>query len=182
MGLDPLGLEFETYSVPEVTAELRQAGPSYRLAISVSSGKLQIRIPSDASLRDVQNKAKMLGDRIALSSADVNILALALDLRKDSKEPVIVSDDYAVQNVAEGIGISYQSLATLGIRQKFDWIYYCPACFLRYSGEIKTCRVCGTKLKRKPLRKRTVKKHSVNDGQVTARHADPGDSSPVRRA
>ena len=47
MGLDPLGLEFEIYSVPEVTEELRyQAGPSYRVAISTSSGKLKIQSPT----------------------------------------------------------------------------------------------------------------------------------------
>jgi len=163
MGLDPLGLEFETYSVPEVSVELReQTSPSYRLTMAISLGKLQIRTPTNTSLKEVLDRAKTLGDRIALSSADVNVLALALDLRKDGKDPVVVSDDYAVQNVAEGIGLSYQSLATLGIRQKFDWIRYCPACFRRYPGEIQVCQVCGTKLKRKPLRKRAIRKRRVN--------------------
>ena len=164
MGLDPLGLEFETYSVPEVTVELREkTSTSYRLSMSISAGKLQIRAPTQTSLKEVLDKATTLGDRIALSPTDINVLALALDLHKDGKDPVVVSDDYAVQNVAEGIGLSYQSLATLGIRQKFDWVHYCPACFRRYSGEIQICQVCGTKLKRKPLRKRTVRKSHVID-------------------
>ena len=35
--LEPLGLEFEIFSVPEVTEELKgQAGPSYRVVISIS--------------------------------------------------------------------------------------------------------------------------------------------------
>lgn len=96
---------------------------------------------------------------MALSRADASVLALALDLHKEGKTPIIVSDDYAVQNVAEGAGISYQSLATLGIRQKFDWTFYCPACFRRYpgAGDLEVCPVCGTKLKRKPLRKESAK-------------------------
>jgi UPF0271 protein len=159
MGLDPLGLDFESYSVPEVADELReQTGPSYRLAISKSSGKLRIRSPSSSSLKEVAEKASVLGDRVVLSKADTGVLALALELRTEGKAPVIVSDDYAVQNVAEGIGIAYQSLATLGIREKFNWTYYCPACYRRYDqADFQVCQICGTKLKRKPVQKQEAK-------------------------
>jgi len=160
MGLDPQGLEFESYSVPEVKDELReQTGPSYRLAISSSSGKLRIQSPTWTSLEEVSEKARLLGDKVVLSKADTSVLALALDLRGEGKSPVIVSDDYAVQNVAEGMGIAYQPLATLGIREKFNWTYYCPACFKRYpSGDVQVCEVCGTKLKRKPTQKQAARK------------------------
>lgn len=163
MGLDPLGLDFESYSVPEVWDELReQTGPSYRLTISRSSGKLTIRSPTTTSLEEVAEKARVLGDRVVLSKADTGVLALALDLRGEGKTPVIVSDDYAVQNVAEGIRIAYQPLATLGIREKFSWIYYCPACYRRYAQtDLQVCPVCGTKLKRKPVQKEAAKgRHS----------------------
>lgn len=155
MGLDPSGLQVDTYSVPEVVEELRdQTGPSYRLTMSSSSGKMKIQAPTDDSLTEVADQAKLLGDRLVLSGADSSILALAVDLKKNGKIPIIVSDDYAVQNVAEGLGIEYQSLSSLGIRQKYKWIYYCPACFKRYlTGDMKVCGVCGTKLKRKPSRK-----------------------------
>ena len=159
MGLDPQGLELDTYSVPEVVEELRdQTGISYRLTVSSSSGKLRIEAPSDKSLRKVAEHAKSLGDRSVLSRADSSILALAFDLLRDGKNPTIVSDDYAVQNVAEGMGIAYQSLSSLGIKEKYKWIYYCPACFRRYlAGDMQVCSVCGTKLKRKPLRKDAAK-------------------------
>jgi UPF0271 protein len=161
MGLDPLGLELESYSVPEVTEELRdQTGPSIRVSLSTSSGKLKIRSPSKDSADEIGTRARILGDKVALSEADRGVLALALDLQKEGAEPIIVSDDYAVQNVAEAVGIAYQSLATLGIRQRFDWTFYCPACFRRYPGavEMEVCHVCGTKLKRKPLRKETARR------------------------
>lgn len=165
MGLDPQGLEFESYSVPEVKDELReQTGPSYRVAISSSSGKLRIQSPTSSALEEVSEKAKLLGDNVVLSKADTGVLALALDLRSEGKSPVIVSDDYAVQNVAEGMGIAYQPLATLGIREKFNWTYYCPACFRRYpNGNIQVCEVCGTRLKRKPIRKQTARKRHIKE-------------------
>ena len=162
--MDPLGLDLESYSVPEVTDELRgQTGPSIRVSLSTSSGKLKIRSPSTESLEEIGSRASMLGDEGALSKADRGVLALALDLRKEGTAPIIVSDDYAVQNVAEAVGIAYQSLATLGIRQRFDWTFYCPACFRRYPGalEMEVCQVCGTKLKRKPLRKEAAKSRYV---------------------
>jgi UPF0271 protein len=160
MGLDPLGLEFDSYSVPEVTDELRQqTGPSYRLAISSSSGKLRIEAPSEASLNEVSERARVLGDKVVLSKADMSVIALALDLRSRGKSPIIVSDDYAVQNVADAFDFVYQSLATFGIRQRFNWVYYCPACFRRYAtGDHEVCQICGTKLKRKPLDKQVAKR------------------------
>jgi len=162
MGLDPLGLEFDSYSVPEVTDELRQqTGPSYRLAISSSSGKLRILAPTSPSLSEVTERARVLGDKVVLSKADIGVIALALDLHREGKSPVIVSDDYAVQNVADGLNLVYQSLATFGIRQRFNWVYYCPACFRRYAtGDLEVCQVCGTKLKRKPLGKQTAKRRN----------------------
>jgi UPF0271 protein len=162
MGLDPLGLEFESYSVPEVTDELRQeTGPSYRLSASTAAGKMKIQSPSKLSLTEVLDKAGALGDKVVLSGTDTSIVALALDLSKEGKTPVIVSDDYAVQNVAEALRLNYQSLATFGIREKFNWVLYCPACFRQYpNGDAQDCSVCGTKLKRKPVAKQVAKQRS----------------------
>jgi len=159
MGLDPLGLEFESYSVPEVTEELRQqTGPFYRLSVSTASGKLKIQSPSKPSLSEVLAEAGALGDKVVLSKTDISIVALALDLSKQGMTPVIVSDDYAVQNVAEALKLNYQSLATFGIRQKFNWVLYCPACFRQYpNDETQECSVCGTKLKRKPIDKEVAR-------------------------
>jgi len=166
MGLDPLGLDVETYSVPEVNDELRdQTGPSYRLSVSMASGRLKIRSPTSLALEEIYENAKLLGDSVVLSKADAGVLALALDLQRQGKDPIVVSDDYAVQNVAEGVGVAYQSLGTLGIRQRFKWTYYCPACFRRYpGGSVPICQVCGTELKRKPLRKQAAKKRVRQKG------------------
>jgi UPF0271 protein len=126
--------------------------------MSTASGKMRIQTPSKSSLSIVLDEAKVLGDKVVLSRTDTSILALALDLSKEGKTPVIVSDDYAVQNVAEALKLKYQSLATFGIRQKFNWVLYCPACFRQYpNGDTQDCLICGTKLKRKPVDKELAK-------------------------
>ena len=106
-------------------------------------------------MKTVQGTSSRVGDAVVLSKADIEVLALALDLKENGLSPAIVSDDYAIQNVSETLGMEHASLATFGIAQKFDWIYYCPACFRRYTTEDadQTCRVCGTPLKRKVVRK-----------------------------
>jgi len=156
MGLNPSALNLPTYSVPSVMEELiPDTLPHTRFGASRDSGNLIVSKPTPASVRIVQETSSEVGDVGVLSNADVEILALALDLKKDGLSPAIVSDDYAIQNVSETLGIEHASLATFGIARKFDWIYYCPACFRRYAIEEagQTCRVCGTPLKRKVVRK-----------------------------
>ena len=88
------------------------------------------------------------------------MLALAFELKESGLSPVIVSDDYAVQNVTKMLGLEHASLASVGITSKLDWIYYCPACFRRYAARDAggSCRAGRTRLKRKVARKRKAMK------------------------
>jgi len=90
-----------------------------------------------------------------LSEVDLQVLALALELKSTGLSPFIVTDDYSIQNVANKIGVNFTSLMTYGIRFRFNWILYCPACHRKFPSDckFKSCEVCGTKLKRKPLKK-----------------------------
>jgi UPF0271 protein len=156
MGLNPSALNLPSYSVTSVLDELApNTLPHTRFATSRDSGQLTVKKPTPSSMKTVQETSSKVGDAVVLSRADIEVLALALDLKENGLSPAIVSDDYAVQNVSETLGIEHASLATFGISQKFDWIYYCPACFRRYTTEDagQTCRVCGTSLKRKVVRK-----------------------------
>ena len=156
MGLNPSALTLPVYSVPEVVGELIPDSLSHtRFMAARDSGRLIMRKPTPKSITAAQKASSQVGDVGVLSSADVEVLALALELKENGLSPAIVSDDYAIQNVSETLGIEHASLATFGIARKFDWIYYCPACFRRYTVEDadRVCRVCGTRLKRKVIRK-----------------------------
>ncbi len=114
-----------------------------------------IRVPLDSSLQEVKEASRRLGDVRYLSEADSQVLALALELKRTGLLPLIVTDDYSIQNVANQIGVGFTSLMTYGIRFRFNWILYCPACHRKYRSDyrFKSCEVCGTNLKRKPLRR-----------------------------
>jgi len=114
-----------------------------------------VRTPRNSFLQEVNEASRKVGDVRYLSEADLQVLALALELKRAGFHPFIVTDDYSIQNVANQIGVNFTSLVTYGIRFRFNWILYCPACYRKYPSDykFKSCEVCGTKLKRKPLRK-----------------------------
>jgi UPF0271 protein len=161
MGLDPSALDLPNYTTQSVIDELIPDSLQYaRLRTSQHSRRLIVKKPSQSSSGIVGQASSKVGDARVLSEADSDVLALALELRESGLSPVIVSDDYAVQNVAEALGIEHASLATFGITSKFDWVYYCPACFRKYTAKDAggSCSVCGTRLKRKVVRKEKATK------------------------
>ncbi len=134
--------------------------PWVRFKTAIESGKLRVKPPSIYFLDKVKESSKTVGDVLYLSQVDLQVLALALELKSYSLDPLIVTDDYSIQNVANQIGIEFASLMTVGIRYRLHWILYCPACHQKYPSDykFKTCQVCGTELKRKPLRRTPIKK------------------------
>jgi endoribonuclease Nob1 len=153
MGFNP-SRKGEAYSVSAVEEELSNGSmPQLRFRMFSEKGDLTVKPPSVRARTIVEEATSRMGEAGYLSKADREVLALALDLKLDGRETVIVSDDYAVQNVADQLEIGHSSLANFGIVHRFRWIMYCPACFRRYKPPEKTCRVCGTALKRKVLSK-----------------------------
>jgi len=131
-----------------------------RFKTAIESGKLQVRIPTDASLTEVEKSSKTVGDVRFLSDVDKQVLALAFELKNHGENALVVTDDYSIQNVANQIGLEFVPLMTFGIRYRLNWIIYCPACHRKYPADskVKNCETCGTELKRKPLRKTMLRK------------------------
>ncbi len=147
----------EAYTVQAVEDELAK-GTMTQLRFHVNKEKRNVIVssPSLKALSSVEAISSKAGEKGHVSQADREVVALALDLKEEGQDPIIVSDDYAVQNMAEHLHLEYGSLANYGIAHKFDWIMYCPACHRRFSVPEKTCRVCGTDLKRKVLSRSKV--------------------------
>jgi UPF0271 protein len=144
------------YTVPEVKKELIAGSmPWVRFNAAIENGKLTVRSPKSSVFQDILEASRKVGDMRYLSEADLQVLALALELKGRDLSPVIVTDDYSIQNVANKIDVEFMSLMTFGIKFRFKWILYCPACYRKYPSDykFKSCEVCGTELKRKPKKK-----------------------------
>jgi UPF0271 protein len=110
----------------------------------IESNTLQIVNSDRKSIQKVVAAARETGDYVKLSEADISIIALALQL-----EIVLVTDDFAVANVATTLKIPVKSVASKGIMQTRRWIAYCSACARAFGPNAKECRLCGNRLRRK---------------------------------
>lgn len=158
-GFDPFSISEEQYIVPMVEEEV--SGTSIlqiRFKTAIESGKLKVEFPEKFFVDKVEASAIFLGDAFYLSEADIQVLALALQLKTRGHSPLIATDDYSMQNVASQMDLEFVSLATFGIRFRLQWIRYCPACHKRYPADYisKRCEICNTELKRKPFGKKTL--------------------------
>lgn len=158
-GLDPFSISEEQYTAPKVREEMAENSMSgMRFKTAIENGKVKVKMPDAAFLKKVKTFASAVGDAFFLSETDMQVLALALELRTCGHFPLIATDDYSIQNVANQMRIEFASLATFGIRSRLQWVRYCPACHRKYPANYKSdrCKICGTKLKRKPLRKNSI--------------------------
>ena len=154
-GFDPFTIREEQVAPPMVEEEVKRNSMTLlRFSTAVESGRLKIFAPSQEFLNKVKASATSVGDSFFLSETDLQVLALALEIKTRGDSPQIVTDDYSIQNVATKLGLSFVSLVTFGIRRQLNWIRYCPACHRIYPANYKskTCQICGTELKRKPQR------------------------------
>ncbi len=111
------------------------------------TNRLQIRDPNLESIRNVRDIAKKTGDIITISKQDISIIALALENKLE-----LITDDFAVTNIAKQLKIQTSSLMTQGINKVGKWISYCSMCGKEFSKE-KECPICGNKLNRKLIKK-----------------------------
>ena len=104
---------------------------------------VEIFSPRPEFVEKIREIALKTGDLDVLSRADLEVLALALQ-----KNGIVVSNDFAVQNVASAAGLEIEDSGKQ-ISRRIQWMWYCPACGLtgRQKG---ICDRCGTELKRKP--------------------------------
>ena len=147
--------EIQLYTVPYVVNEIRDTVPKLRLDAWINAGKIKIIDPETQHIEKIESETQKMGESRNLSNPDKMVLALALQLKNDEWETMIVSDDYSVQNMASKLGIKYISIAVHGIKRRIEWEIYCPGCRRKYSIPQRegVCPVCGTALKRRPVRK-----------------------------
>lgn len=147
--------ELDQMTTTKVIDELGGSKAKLAAQVSISSGKIRIEDPDRASIEEVRKAARETGDISSLSETDIHVLALAHNL-KSRATPIIVTDDYSIQNVARELGIRYQKVIQWGIKTKLIWQLYCPSCYERYDPDYdsRVCEVCGALLKRKPVSKR----------------------------
>jgi UPF0271 protein len=136
-------------TVPSVVGELKSREAGIEGLLAVESGA-KIESPDPEAIAEIRRTAGTTCDIEVLSETDIDILAKALEYRDSG---VLLTDDYAVQNVALLLGIEVKPVSQQKIRDKIIWGKKCTGCRRKFdSGEV--CPVCGSPLKK--IRKRKV--------------------------
>ncbi len=134
-------------TVPWVEEELKD--DKRRLKLQITSD-LEIRKPNERFIQEVTEISKETGDIKFLSETDICILALALEIKRDNLDPIIITDDNYIQNLSAVLGIEYRKVARKGIEEIFHWDNVCKGCGRTYDityDEI--CEVCGSMVRQK---------------------------------
>ena len=116
------------------------------IQILIETKRLMICDPEHQFVITVNNTAKKSGDIPNLSDEDISTIALSLQLNAE-----LVTDDFAISNVAKNLSIKVIPVMTNGIKNVITWKYYCPGCKINFS-KITECPRCGNRLKRKPTK------------------------------
>jgi len=148
----------EILTTTGVTKEINPGGKDYFLFQVLLEKKLNIHSPSKNSIKKIDNKSLETGDSNRLSNVDKEILALALDVINEGKKPIIITDDYSIQNIANNLKIEFIGINQQGITRKFKWIYQCIGCGKKFKENIQVCPICGDKTRNIIVKKLNLKK------------------------
>ncbi len=129
-------------SIPAVREELEDES-AFRFDALEGSG-MHMHIPEPETVERVERAARETGDLAELSGTDVRLVAAAFEL--DAR---LVTDDYAMQNVAEKLNVSVEVIAQEGIDEQRDWRFQCAGCGREFDENHDRCPICGSDLSRK---------------------------------
>ena len=131
----------------KIADEFKPGGRDYRRFQLLLEKGLQIIDPSVKSYKKIEEIIKGLGEQARLSYADISILALAFDINLSQEIiPIIVTDDYSIQNIAIHMGLSIQSINQHGITKRFKWERRCRGCQRKVSDDVDVCPDCGSSI------------------------------------
>ncbi len=136
-------------TVPAVYAEVKDEQSRIRLEFVEG---LKVIEPDARCVGRVAEAARTSGDHMRISKADGDLLALALQEQEAGKDVVVMTDDYAVQNVARRLGVPTAALRQKKTRGSVAWEKRCAGCGRTFAdGE--ECPVCGSplRLKKRPI-------------------------------
>jgi UPF0271 protein len=129
-------------TIPLVREELADES-GYRFDAMEGAG-MRIHIPDAETIERIERAARETGDLAELSTTDVRLVATTFEL-----DATLVTDDYAMQNVADRLDLSVDVIARDGISEHRDWHFQCQGCGREFDENKDRCPICGSNLARK---------------------------------
>ena len=143
----PFASSEKSFTTQDVFDEIRHIKKDHKAIETILETKrLEIMTPESEYIKKVLLKSKDTGDFQNLSTGDISVIALCLQLKAE-----LVTDDFAVSNLAKQLNLTVVPVITKGITRIANWIYFCSGCEKTFS-QISKCPLCGNKLSRKLIK------------------------------
>ena len=139
--IDSLNLsKCHLYTTESVISELKSR-LSRILAQSLMT-KISILTPKRSTIQRIVNVAKKMGEILNLSDTDIEIIALAYDLKKKYNEVYVASEDFSIQNLCRILNVKILSVSKK-IKHVIKRLKKCIACNFIYNYSLDSCPICG---------------------------------------
>ncbi|MFW9788501.1 MAG: hypothetical protein ACFFE2_07980 [Candidatus Thorarchaeota archaeon] len=137
-----------------IMVEIRNRRSKLRAEIMLLLDRMRVVNPEDTYVEQTNQTATRSGDSNTLSTADTELVALALMLQNVGENVELVSTDFAVLNIASHLSIPFIDPSGK-FKQMITWGMKCPACQYKSDGPSRDneCPVCGTSMKKVPLKR-----------------------------
>lgn len=142
------------FTVPEITAEIKDFESRLVFDMAVDEGKLIIQDVQSEYINCVNDIISDSGDILRLSKPDTKLIALAYMFSKEGKNVKVISDDYTIQNTLKIMDIPYSGIITEGIKEIYNWKKVCEGCKKEYGEDypFDDCEICGSRIYKKRIR------------------------------
>ncbi len=143
----PFSTTDEFFTTSLIFDEIKHIKKNYDVIGTLMEAKrLKISDPDAEFVDKIKVASKKTGDFNQLSKQDISVIALCLQMNGE-----IITDDFAISNVAKNLNLKVSSLMTSGINDVGNWIHYCLGCKKNFESGSE-CPLCGTRLKRKLIK------------------------------
>ncbi len=145
-------------TTPSIIGEVRNRLSRFRAETLFLLEKMEERTPHEKDVKRVESVSTSSGDKSVLSQNDIELIALALTISSEGSDITLVSTDFAVLNTASHLDLKILD-PNKKFRQEITWVMKCPACYYKSKTPTREteCPVCGTEMRRSPLKKRKIR-------------------------
>jgi UPF0271 protein len=142
------------FTTGDVILEIKDLKSSLLVQSAIEDGLIIIENPENEDIKKTNEIIESSGDILRLSEVDQNLIALALKLKRKGYDPIVVTDDYSMQNTLKTINMPYKSVLTEGIKEIYNWVKICKGCKKKYSSDygFEDCEICGSPVFKKRIK------------------------------
>ena len=151
---------YANFTTSGAVSEIKDLKSEILLQSAIENGYIKIDEPDDEDIKEINQAIESSGDILRLSEVDKNIVALALKFKRKGFNPIVITDDYSMQNTLKIIEIPYESVLTEGIKEIYNWVKKCKGCKKIYPSDydFEDCEICGSPVFKKRIKTKNDKR------------------------